>query len=85
MDRLGLRAMPVSCQPPSVSQWAEMHRISWGASGRFSSSVPIACQVRRHVLSSMAFIGLPWPTNSTGIRGEGFSAWSSGWTAASES
>ncbi|GAB2474109.1 hypothetical protein GCM10027082_26770 [Comamonas humi] len=26
----------------------------------------------------MAFIGLPWPTNSTGMRGDGFSDCSSG-------
>jgi hypothetical protein len=61
-------SIPVSHQP-WVSQCAEMHRISWGWGSRPPNSLPRASQLRRYSLSPMAFIGLPWPTKSTGIRG----------------
>jgi hypothetical protein len=49
---------------PWVSQWAETQRIALGR-GR---AWPIAAQPRRKSLSSMAFIGEPWPMKSTGMR-----------------
>ena len=78
---LGL-AMPVICHPPRVSQWADTHKISCGCTARAINSLPMACQLRRQALSSIAFMGLPWPTNSTGMRGEGFRDCSKGKPAA---
>lgn len=46
-----------------------MHRINWGCGSRVPKSRPRLSQLRRYSLSSIAFIGLPWPTNSTGMRG----------------
>ena len=60
-------SVAVSCQP-DVRQWAEMHRIKRGGCERASNSLPRECQLWRHWLSSIAFIRLPWPTNSTGMR-----------------
>ena len=53
---------------------AEMQMMSCGV-GYFApvcapNSAPNACQLRRYALSSIAFIGLPCPRNSTGIRGD---------------
>jgi hypothetical protein len=57
------RSMAVTRVPP-VSQCADMQRM---ASGR-GSSLPAFSQARPNPLSSMPFIGEPWPTKSTGIR-----------------
>src|SRR5512135_3253369 len=48
---------------PRVSQCADTHRIALGV-GRV---LPISRHPLENSLSSMAFIGLPCPTNSTGI------------------
>ena len=57
--------MAVSCQL-LVIQWAEMHSISVGSCGLANSSRPNACQLWRQRLPSMAFMGLPSPTDRTG-------------------
>ena len=49
---------------PRVSQWAEMHRMAAGV-GRVSATW---LQTWLKELSSMAFIGLPCPTNKIGMR-----------------
>src|SRR5262249_12921113 len=49
---------------PRVCQWAEMHRIALGR----PRAAPTRAQPRLKALSSMAFIGLPCPTKSAGIR-----------------
>ena len=74
--------IPVICQFPRVNQCAEMHRISCGRSERSRISDPMVCQLRRHALSSMAFMGLPCPRNSTGMVGDGLSDWIKGCAAA---
>ena len=57
---------------PSVNQWAEMHKINCGFGCVAPNSRPKAYQLRRNSLSSIAFIGLPWPRNITGMRGDAF-------------
>src|SRR6185312_5638462 len=49
---------------PRVSQCADTHNT---ARGRGNVS-PRRCHSRRQELSSIAFIGEPWPRNRTGIR-----------------
>ncbi len=49
-----------------MSQWAEMLTMALGA----GMVLPNARQPRDQGVSSMAFMGLPWPTKSTGIRAE---------------
>lgn len=65
--------MPVSAQSDSVSQWAETQRISCGSMPLAVSSWPSAFQLWRQCVSSITFMGLPWPRNITGMRGEGLS------------
>src|SRR3546814_13032065 len=48
---------------PRVSQCAETHRIAWGL-GIF---VATPLKLSTNSFSSIAFIGLPWPKNNTGI------------------
>jgi hypothetical protein len=52
---------------PRVIQWAETQRMAAGV-GKAS---PISAQPRLNPVSTIAFIGLPWPTNSAGIRSLG--------------
>ena len=52
---------------PFVSQCADTESIACGR----GSVVPSACQLWLYLLSSMAFMGLPWPMNSTGILCDG--------------
>ena len=49
-----------------VSQCADMESIACGR----GNDLPIAAQLLENSLCSMAFMGLPWPTNNTGIRGD---------------
>lgn len=46
-----------------VYQWAETQSTAAG----FGSSLPNSSHRRLKSLSSMPFIGEPWPTNNTGI------------------
>jgi hypothetical protein len=62
-----LRGASVMCVDPWVSQWALMTTIACGS----GSSLPTRAHSRVKSLSEIAFIGLPWPTNSTGIRSPG--------------
>ena len=55
--------MPVT-KTPAFCQWAETQRM---AAGRGSAAAAPA-QARLNSLSSMAFIGLPCPTKTTGMR-----------------
>src|SRR5690349_24838999 len=57
------RSSPV-VQVPGTYQWAEMLRMALGS----GSSPPSSWNPRLLWLSSMAFIGDPWPTNRTGMR-----------------
>jgi len=50
---------------PRVSQCADTQRIALGR----GSSRPSTRQTRVSGLSSSAFIGLPWPKNTIGMRG----------------
>lgn len=50
-----------------MSQCAEIDRMACGR----GNCLPILRQLWLNWLSSMAFIGLPWPINITGIRGDG--------------
>ena len=52
-----------------MSQWADTHKINCGLGRVVPNSRPKVCQLRRNSLSSIAFIGLPWPKNITGMRG----------------
>ena len=58
---LGLAVSPTF--EPSVYQWAETESMARG----FGSSFAIARQPSEYLLSSMAFMGEPCPTNMTGI------------------
>ena len=50
-----------------VSQCADIDNIACG----LGSCLPSFLQLLLNSLSSMAFIGLPWPINITGMRGDG--------------
>src|SRR5665647_995762 len=63
--------MAVSHQP-SVNQCAEMHKMSCGLGHFMPNSAPRACQLRRYSLSSIAFMGLPWPRKMAGILTDNF-------------
>src|SRR5215813_5313966 len=57
------RSLPVT-REPGTYQWADIETIARGR-GRAS---PSFSQALLYALRSSAFIGLPWPMNSAGIR-----------------
>jgi hypothetical protein len=78
VDGVSFTVTPVA---PLVSQWADTTRIARGAGRR----LPQAASSRVNRLSEIAFIGLPWPMNSTGWRGGLPVAWAAGTVVLSES
>src|SRR5512139_3848396 len=66
------RSLPVRCVP-GTNQGADTARMAFGCGRRAARARNPPLQT----LSSMAFMGEPWPTNTTGMRSDGPPRWPS--------